>query len=288
MEEIAKNYGFLHISEKIFKCLDKEDLINCRLVNKSFKKILDRSEFWINKLDLDKVPAIITTSWKTFWQTYKEWNMLPQEVEKINTRLEDFILLMIKIFKSQRIELTNPLEVAVMLAKAEKYPELSEFICNHADTSGFLDSLIKEHFGDIREIPSGLVDSLIKKKIANVRKTRDINTVIFHHTVTTVGLRIATGVRDPYSLQHVARMYICELQAGGLAESSGLFAVNDEILEVNGIKVAEKSLDNVLDILDIISDALFDNGTNLFITLQKQALTELLFNGKVWIPLGSF
>lgn len=32
---------------------------------------------------------------------------------------------------------------------------------------------------------------------------------------------------------------------GGLAESTGLLAVNDEILEVNGIDVAGKSLDQV-------------------------------------------
>lgn len=32
---------------------------------------------------------------------------------------------------------------------------------------------------------------------------------------------------------------------GGLAESTGLLGVNDEILEVNGIDVAEKSLDQV-------------------------------------------
>ena len=32
---------------------------------------------------------------------------------------------------------------------------------------------------------------------------------------------------------------------GGLAESTGLLAVNDEVLEVNGIEVAGKSLDQV-------------------------------------------
>lgn len=33
---------------------------------------------------------------------------------------------------------------------------------------------------------------------------------------------------------------------GGLAESTGLLAVNDEVLEVNGIEVAGKSLDQVI------------------------------------------
>ena len=36
---------------------------------------------------------------------------------------------------------------------------------------------------------------------------------------------------------------------GGLAESTGLLAVNDEVLEVNGIEVAGKSLDQVIVIM---------------------------------------
>lgn len=134
MEEISKNYGFLHISEKIFTFLDKENLTNCRLVNKSFKKILDRSEFWFNKLDSDKVPALVTKSWKSCWQTYKEWKMLSQKIEKNDTRLlEEFIVLLIKIYKCQRIELIHPLDIAAKLEKAKKYPELASFIQRHAD-----------------------------------------------------------------------------------------------------------------------------------------------------------
>ena len=37
-----KFLDFLHISEKIFKCLDKEDLTNCRLMNTSSKAILTK------------------------------------------------------------------------------------------------------------------------------------------------------------------------------------------------------------------------------------------------------
>lgn len=38
-------------------------------------------------------------------------------------------------------------------------------------------------------------------------------------------------------------VFISRLVPGGLAESTGLLAVNDEVLEVNGIEVAGKSLD---------------------------------------------
>ena len=42
-----------------------------------------------------------------------------------------------------------------------------------------------------------------------------------------------------------SHLLLCRLVPGGLAESTGLLAVNDEVLEVNGIEVAGKSLDQV-------------------------------------------
>lgn len=43
----------------------------------------------------------------------------------------------------------------------------------------------------------------------------------------------------------VPAIFISRLVPGGLAESTGLLAVNDEVLEVNGIEVAGKKLDQV-------------------------------------------
>lgn len=40
-------------------------------------------------------------------------------------------------------------------------------------------------------------------------------------------------------------IFISRLVPGGLAESTGLLAVNDEVLEVNGIEVVNKTLDQV-------------------------------------------
>ena len=48
---------------------------------------------------------------------------------------------------------------------------------------------------------------------------------------------------------------------GGLAESTGLLAVNDEVLEVNGIEVAGKTLDQV-------TDMMVANSANLIITVK--------------------
>ena len=48
---------------------------------------------------------------------------------------------------------------------------------------------------------------------------------------------------------------------GGLAESTGLLAVNDEVLEVNGIEVNGKTLDQV-------TDMMVANSSNLIITVK--------------------
>ena len=54
-------------------------------------------------------------------------------------------------------------------------------------------------------------------------------------------------------------IFISRLVPGGLAESTGLLAVNDEVLEVNGIEVAGKSLDQVnTQTTDILIDTLID------------------------------
>ena len=57
-------------------------------------------------------------------------------------------------------------------------------------------------------------------------------------------IRDGTSVRvTPAGLEKVPGIFISRLVPGGLAESTGLLAVNDEVLEVNGIEVAGKSLD---------------------------------------------
>ena len=55
-------------------------------------------------------------------------------------------------------------------------------------------------------------------------------------------------------------IFISRLVPGGLAESTGLLSVNDEVLEVNGIEVAGKTLDQV-------TDMMIANSSNLIITV---------------------
>ncbi|XP_033212188.1 partitioning defective 6 homolog gamma [Belonocnema kinseyi] len=71
-------------------------------------------------------------------------------------------------------------------------------------------------------------------------------------------------------IEKVPGVFISRLVPGGLAESTGLLAVNDEVLEVNGIEVAGKTLDQV-------TDMMIANSSNLIITVkpanQRAALT---------------
>ena len=75
-------------------------------------------------------------------------------------------------------------------------------------------------------------------------------------------IRDGTSVRvSPYGLEKVPGIFISRLVPGGLAEGTGLLAVNDEILEVNAIEVIGKSLDQV-------TDMMVANSQNLIITVK--------------------
>ena len=54
-DRITKNFGLQHVSEDIFKLLDKKSLIDARLVNSSWKNVLDQPMFWLNKLKSGKM-----------------------------------------------------------------------------------------------------------------------------------------------------------------------------------------------------------------------------------------
>lgn len=82
-------------------------------------------------------------------------------------------------------------------------------------------------------------------------------------------IRDGTSVRvTPQGLEKVPGIFISRLVPGGLAESTGLLAVNDEVLEVNRIEVCGKTLDQV-------TDMMVANSSNLIITVKpvNQRLT---------------
>ncbi|KAK6054028.1 hypothetical protein COOONC_08471 [Cooperia oncophora] len=62
----------------------------------------------------------------------------------------------------------------------------------------------------------------------------------------------------------VPGIFISRLLPNGLAASTNLLSVNDEIVEVNGIEVSEKTLDQVTDIM-------IANSANLILTVRPAA-----------------
>ncbi|XP_048205575.1 partitioning defective 6 homolog beta [Perognathus longimembris pacificus] len=75
-------------------------------------------------------------------------------------------------------------------------------------------------------------------------------------------IRDGSSVRvTPHGLEKVPGIFISRLVPGGLAQSTGLLAVNDEVLEVNGIEVSGKSLDQV-------TDMMIANSHNLIVTVR--------------------
>ncbi|XP_061592847.1 partitioning defective 6 homolog beta [Cololabis saira] len=75
-------------------------------------------------------------------------------------------------------------------------------------------------------------------------------------------IRDGASVRvTPAGLEKVPGIFISRLVPGGLAEGTGLLAVNDEVLEVNGIAVAARSLDQV-------TDMMIANSHNLIVTVK--------------------
>uniref|UniRef100_A0A8C6SJU4 Par-6 partitioning defective 6 homolog beta (C. elegans) n=1 Tax=Neogobius melanostomus TaxID=47308 RepID=A0A8C6SJU4_9GOBI len=75
-------------------------------------------------------------------------------------------------------------------------------------------------------------------------------------------IRDGSSVRvTPQGLEKVPGIFISRMVPGGLAEGTGLLAVNDEVLEVNGIEVGGKSLDQV-------TDMMIANSHNLIITVK--------------------
>lgn len=82
-------------------------------------------------------------------------------------------------------------------------------------------------------------------------------------------IRDGTSVRvTPQGLEKVPGIFISRLLPGGLAEGTGLLAVNDEVLEVNGIEVLGKTLDQV-------TDMMVANSSNLIIKIRPATQRSL-------------
>ena len=118
MDVIIKIPGLQHISQDIFKLLDRGSLVNCRLVNSSWKKILNHTKFWLKKLNSENSSE------------FQGWKTLAQELD--DDQISNFfVLILIKMCQRNQLK---PLEIVVKLEDAsKKFPELMKFILEHED-----------------------------------------------------------------------------------------------------------------------------------------------------------
>ena len=152
MEEITKNPGFQHLSEDISKLLDNQSLMNCRLVNSSWKKILDKPKFLLKKFNSEeklwRIPNDVQRSWKMlayelndtdddFNPKFKDenklkgWEILAQELIGNDHVSREFVLILMKMY--QILGFQPPLEIVIKLGNAKKFTKLIRFILEHVD-----------------------------------------------------------------------------------------------------------------------------------------------------------
>ena len=128
METLTKNPGLQQIPEDIFKCLDKESLLNCRLVNQTWKEILD-------------VPIFCLKNFKSS-EVVENWKFLSQQIEDEQIA-KKFSLVLNKMEKSRPIK---PLGMVIQLGNAGKYHDVMKFIIEHEKRYSTVDDLIFPYY----------------------------------------------------------------------------------------------------------------------------------------------
>ena len=103
MDLIIKVPGLQHISEDIFKLLDKKSLMNCRLTNSSWKNVSKNSTFWLKKMKMEG------------WITLAKHIEVCQKL-KINFNLENFRSVIQSNWK-------------ILLTMLENYHNQKDFFC---------------------------------------------------------------------------------------------------------------------------------------------------------------
>ena len=77
--------------------------------------------------NVQKGSELISKNWKTLWNNHKTWKMLAQKLDDDQTT-EEFVQVLIWMYKRRPMELFHPLEVIVYLAKAKKSSEFVSFV----------------------------------------------------------------------------------------------------------------------------------------------------------------
>lgn len=119
---------------------------------------------------------------------------------------------------------------------------------------------------DFRQVSSIIDVDIVPETCRRVR-------IVKHGSDRPLGFYIRDGTYKRMNaqgqLEMVTGIFISRLVPGGLAESTGLLAVNDEVLEVNGIQVTHGKT------LDQVTDMMVANSSNLIITIRPGKINNL-------------
>ena len=190
-DEITKIPGLQHVSEDIFKLLDKQSLKDCRLVNSLWKNVLDQPIIWLKKINIINQYEDIQRSWKTLAQELKK-----DQISKI------FVLVLMKMYY-QKDEIQSPLQIVVELQKVMKYPKLIKFILENEDinskiTIKDLIDITPIHLAASYGLTATVVKLLQKYDSSNIQTKKDGDTPLicaaFMGHLETV--KIFAGVSD--------------------------------------------------------------------------------------------
>ena len=92
MEPNIKFQDFPHVGEKIFTALDLPTLLNCSLVCKDWKKLLNNPTFWLKKLRGVGQPLEIQTAWLSLIRKSSEIGVENQIFAKcLRMKYQDFV-----------------------------------------------------------------------------------------------------------------------------------------------------------------------------------------------------
>ena len=137
MELIPYGHGrsIPHVTEKIFRLLNKRTLVECRKVNSTWKNYLENPSFWFQKFGWMKIGIPNDDN----HDMAKHWRGLAQEVEKHGNKTvaQFFVLPLIKMvdefYKKHPLEIVVDLEESKSLKKPANYQVLVDFILEHLD-----------------------------------------------------------------------------------------------------------------------------------------------------------
>ena len=151
MEAIIKIPGFQHVGEDIFKLLNKESVLQCRLVNSSWKRFIDRPMFWLKKLDSgitslkehqekescesdfeERTTDITQVEEKFSPETiHRHWKKLVKELEDANISTE-FALILMKIYKKKSLFQPHTYTLENDAIHVWKIPDFKKFVFDHS------------------------------------------------------------------------------------------------------------------------------------------------------------